>query len=148
MMYPLGTRLIFDNLTQASAAADLFGKEALETSGYQFSGTEMRRCWYKGFALSPKWGDVHYIGQAGEWRMVIDTPEKQGWFMPQLGDTVLAWCYPAARPQPPGMEVVHILGEHDTDWCTFSVTPDGSQVKRIIERGGKPFPQPCTISYE
>ena len=116
-MYKPGTQLIIDE-PWAAAAADRLGFKL--TGGYRtVEGT-----------LFPH-------------RIVVtsDGPNAAERFLPQLGDTVLAWCYPDADPQPPAMEVVHILGDCDQDWCTFDVTPDGSQIKRIIERNGIPFPQ-------
>lgn len=130
-MYKPGTQLILTDLW-AAAAAHKLGFEAQSNPNNN-----------KYVILNDiGWIDM-FLPDARVWRITVTEsgPNAAERFLPQMGDTVLAWCYPDADPQPPAMEVVHRLGDCDQDWCTFDVTPDGSQVKRIIERNGIPFPQ-------
>jgi hypothetical protein len=136
MTYPIGTQLLFKKLTQASAAADLFGEDNVKTAMPMVDG---KRAWVSFFSV--KW--LHR-GQ-GLWGMDINTPEKQKWFLQQVGDVVLARFYSDEDRSKPRMEIAHLLDEFDTDWINFDEHEEGSQVHRIAERNNKPFPQPCEV---
>jgi hypothetical protein len=134
--YKLGTTLIFTSLTQASAAADLFGEKYMET---RFSPETGCMGWKYGFDLNHR----HW----GKWRIALDTEEKLGWFKPQVGDLTFCKFYKAEdyikldnvwRDKLDGglRGSGKILGIHR------HVIMDSY---RIIERDGKPFPTPQEV---
>jgi hypothetical protein len=130
-MYPINTILTFTSLTHASAAADLFGGDALE------SLTHSHRADYDEPPNPPYWRQVFEHGgvwQANKWRIILDTPEKVKWFEPQVLDA-FKYCG--------GISIIReIRGDkilHDRGILKHS------DIKAIIQRNDQPFPQPQDV---
>ena len=121
MTYPLGTTLIFTSLTQASAAADLFGDYALET---RFSPEAGCMGWEHGFDLSHR----HW----GKWRIVLDTEEKVQWFTVQVGDLIY----------------IQDTYGNGLDASKYVISEGEKYYSKIILRNGKPFPTPQEVITE
>lgn len=120
-MYKLGTTLIFTSLTQASAAADLFGRHNLEVSVFESGAIRGVYRWQSAkFSLMPE-------GRETLWRIVLDTEEKVQWFVPQDCDVV-------ENIKGRVGKFISVLNQYS--------------IKRIIERNGKPFPQPQEVKTE
>jgi len=86
-MYKLGQTLIFTSLTQASAAADLWGKDALDSAVKDEDYPLHEKDWHKGFSTSyvfDGWEKV--LIEFNTWRIVLDTEEKLAWFTPKAYD--------------------------------------------------------------
>ena len=135
--YKLGQTLIFTSLTQASAAADLWGKDALDTWDTGFNPE-----WCKGFKTFIIYHSGKFVGQAKQWCIVLDTEEKIQWFVPQVGDLVGF----------DGEKNYYTVIEGDSSLTTFSTTEiklgealDLIKDLKIILRNGKPFPTPQDV---
>lgn len=125
MTYPLNTTLIFTSLTQASAAADLWGD--MEIDSYILGADGI--CWYSCF--DPL---------AEKWRIVLDTEEKVQWFTVQVGDFIADGII--------GGVVKRVLSDGvDYETCCATNFCHSNSIK-ILYRDGKPFPQPQEIRHD
>jgi len=163
-MYKLGTTLIFTSLTQASAAADLWGgavESLMFANGNDYDDDYLRAMklpkpiWAKGF--KPEYDFIgiqephlrFYLPRM--WRIILDTEEKLGWFTPQVGDLVATddniRRYVQGYPDIIQVKKTDKIRYWDETGLPFIHTDGGSalDVKRIIERQGKPFPTPQEV---
>ncbi len=128
-MYSLGTTLILD-LTNASAAADLFGKEHLKSYGRIIG-------WEHGFVVAAC--SVYSGGDAEiseKWELVLDTEEKLSWFTAQVGDDIRCKKLGTTR-------IESFYYSDTTDTLRIQAEKgltDFSNIERIILRNNKPFP--------
>lgn len=136
MTYPLGTTLIF---TTKSAMA-LLKEHGISHTWVEYY-TERRGWKQGGFNLT----------KAKAIRIVLDTEEKQNWFMPKVGDLVeIKWG---------GVRYIKMMNEHSRIkgekrlgflFKTHSnqTTPfwiNSAEVEKIIQRNGLAFPQPQQV---
>jgi len=127
-MYQINTILTFTSLTHASAAADLFGVDALYTHNIR------RAEKIKGFHPAYIADDTGELVTPDYWTFDIDTPEKVKWFEPQVLDA-FKYCG--------GISIIReIRGDkilHDRGILKHS------DIKAIIQRNDQPFPQPQDV---
>jgi hypothetical protein len=141
-MYPLNTILTFTSLTHASAAADLFGEDALESlyddygllTDYEFIPS---REWFNGFHLTFIHSIYGHVVDIKKWRIILDTPEKVKWFEPQGGDFVQDFDIGG---------LVTKIRDRGVDYETYHETNFNYFDKvKILLRDGHPFPQPQDV---
>lgn len=127
-MYKLGTTLIFTSLTQASAAADLFGKKHVKP----FQSSVIN-----GEFIPKQFGQWQ---TADRWELVLDTEEKVQWFTVQVGDFIADGII--------GGVVKRVLSDGvDYETCCATNFCHSNSIK-ILYRDGKPFPQPQEIRHD
>lgn len=136
-MYKLGTTLIFTSLTQASAAADLFGAHNLKSYGRIIG-------WEHGFVAAAC--SVYSGGDAEiseRWELALDTEEKCKWFVPQVWDKGYIEYTDGHK--------VHGIFMNEYTIEPYNIYPRITtqffgKVKAVIEsRQGKPFPTPQKV---
>jgi hypothetical protein len=138
--YKLGTTLIFKRLSQAALAAELWGEDCLVpliegNIGHYKAYSEF----YPPVKQSEMWN-------ADAWQLTLDTPEKQEWFTPQVGDkwesedlTVTITSIEADRVESCYGRVG--APSEDKAWCFATFF----EIFTCKQRNGIAFPQPCEV---
>jgi hypothetical protein len=151
-MYPLNTILTFTSLTHASAAADLFGEDALESlyddygllTDYEFIPPS--REWFNGFHLTFIHSIYGHVVDIKKWRIILDTPEKVRWFEPQVGDRWTSEDLTVTVTMKDTDRVYFSYGRINAPrekerWHTYMFTTTFTPEKR----NGQPFPVPQDV---
>lgn len=149
--YKLGQTLIFTSLTQASAAADLWGKDSLDGAVKVEDYPLHDKDWHKGFATSfifDGWEKV--LIEFNIWRIILDTEEKVQWFVPQVGD----FCWNGHIASNQTRLIAGVISQIDRTMATIPCSERHNGKRyfceelrslEIMKRHGNPFPTPQDV---